>query len=442
MHIYIVGICGTFMAGIATIAKALGFEVSGCDHQVYPPMSDVLAAKGIAIDEGYQLPKTDVDLYVIGNAAKRGMPIIEDILSQKLPFQSGPEWLYDNVLSTKRVLAIAGTHGKTTTSSLLAWVLEYCGLEPSFLIGGVPQNFNSSARLTAAPFFVIEADEYDTAFFDKRSKLVHYRPEIAVVNNLEFDHADIFNSIFDIQKQLHGMIRLMAKDALLVYRANTPTIEQLLDMGAWSQLLTIGDEQGLHAKLRSDDARSFDVFNGSQYVLSIDWSLIGAHNIENALAVVAVCRQLQLPMDKVSQAFTSFKNTKRRMELKKVLNGVEIYDDFAHHPTAIASTLKGFQQKINFAEVAVIIEFGSFTMRSGQFFDEVLQALDGADRVFLLNTPKNKKGSAENHYICDSVEHLCQLIGDKPPFSHILVMSNKDNQLLFKELYRTLGEKG
>ena len=335
MHVHIIGICGTFMAGIASIAKQLGMQVTGSDKNIYPPMSDVLINQGISISQGYEalLVTQQPDLYIIGNAATRGLPIIEDILKHKRSYQSGPAWLYEYVLSKKKVIAISGTHGKTTTSSLMTHVLESCGENPGFLIGGVPINFECSARITSSKYFVIEADEYDTAFFDKRSKMVHYCPDIAVINNLEFDHADIFDSIKDIQKQFHGMVRVMPSNGLIICPDGIETIEQLLSMGVWSQIIRFNKPEKLHAELLVDDGSLFNIYEGKKLITRIEWNLIGQHNIQNALAVIAICLQLSLPIKQVTEAFKKFKQNQSYLSeygFKDVI-ALEYIGDFIRH---------------------------------------------------------------------------------------------------------------
>lgn len=440
MHIHIIGICGTFMAGIASIAKALSFTVTGCDEHIYPPMSDVLDSLGVTVTKGYEALPSDFqpDLYVIGNAAKRGMPIIEDILTNKYAYMSGPEWLYQHVLHHKKVLAVSGTHGKTTTSSLLAWVLDYCGKKPSFLIGGVPLNFEASARCNDSDYFVIEADEYDTAFFDKRSKMVHYRPDIAIINNLEFDHADIFDNLTAIQKQFHGMVRVMPKEGLLICPSNIKAIDDLISMGCWSQIIKINDALGLKAELMREDGSQFKLFYKNKCIAVIEWALIGWHNVQNALAVMAVCLHLALPLELVTEAFSLFKSVKRRLELKKTVRGVSIYDDFAHHPTAIKLTVRGLRDYIGDKHLISIVDFGSHTMRSGLFFDEIIKALETSDNVFLLNAPKTENTLPSGFFVCCSLEALGEKISQLTQRDNVLIMSNKGNQALLEKLYQIL----
>lgn len=441
MHIHIIGICGTFMAGIASVAKAKGHKVTGCDANIYPPMSDVLQDLNIDVIQGYEVPDFDyeVDLYVVGNAAKRGMPIIEAVLSNKKSYISGPEWLYQEVLRHKKVIAISGTHGKTTSSSLLSWVLECAGFNPSFLVGGVPSNFDISARLTDSDWFVIEADEYDTAFFDKRSKMVHYRPDIALVNNLEFDHSDIFDDLKDILKQFHGMLRLVPQNGAIFCPNAQENIDTLIDMGTWSEVIKLGTSTGLRTELIESDGSQFSIYNGEQKLLDISWDLIGMHNVQNSLAVFAICRHLSILPDKIAKAFATFENTKRRMELKKEVNGVAIYDDFAHHPTAIALTIEGLKAKIGNECLLAIIDFGSHTMKRGVLYSDVVRAVERADHVIFFNPPET-----ENIMIPDkiklsfSLEKLKNHLSNIQGVLHVLVMSNKANQDILESIETTL----
>ena len=338
MHLHILGICGTFMGGIAAIAKQMGFRVSGCDANVYPPMSTQLAQLGIELKQGYLVEHLDdePDLIIVGNAMTRGNVMVEHVLDRKIPYISGPQWLLDNVLKDRWVLAVSGTHGKTTTSSMLTWILQYAGMEPGFLIGGVPQNFDCSARLGNAPFFVIEADEYDTAFFDKRSKFVHYRPNTLVINNMEFDHADIFNDLSDIQRQFHHLIRMVPSNGLVLSPKSEQAISDTLAMGCWTPTeYSVGD----HDKLSGWHADKC-VADGSEYIVSfkgeiqgrVNWALIGDFNIDNGLMAIAAARHAGVPTSVTIEALATFVNTKRRLELKGEVNQVRVFDDFAHHP--------------------------------------------------------------------------------------------------------------
>ncbi|EGV37784.1 UDP-N-acetylmuramate:L-alanyl-gamma-D-glutamyl-meso-diaminopimelate ligase [Neisseria weaveri] len=392
-HIHIIGIGGTFMGGVAAIAKEAGFTVSGCDAKMYPPMSTQLEALGIDVHEGFdaaQLEQYPADVYVIGNVAKRGMDVVEAVLNRGLPYTSGPQWLAENVLHKHWVLAVAGTHGKTTTASMLAWVLEYAGLAPGFLIGGVPQNFNVSARLpqtprqdpdSTSPFFVIEADEYDTAFFDKRSKFVHYRPRTAVLNNLEFDHADIFADLAAIQTQFHHLVRTVPSEGLIVSNGAERNLEVTLEKGCWTPVERFGCESGWKIGEVFADG-SFDVYLNGNKAGHVGWEIIGEHNRMNALAVIAAARHAGVDVQTACEALSVFKNVKRRMETKGTVNGITVYDDFAHHPTAIATTVAGLRQKVGKARILAVLEPRSNTMKLGTMKAALPQSLQEADRVY------------------------------------------------------------
>ena len=392
-HIHIIGIGGTFMGGVAAIAKEAGFKVSGCDAKMYPPMSTQLEALGIAVHEGFdaaQLDEFQADVYVIGNVAKRGMAVVEAVLNRGLPYISGPQWLAENVLHHHWVLGVAGTHGKTTTASMLAWVLEYAGLAPGFLIGGVPENFSVSARLpqkprqdpnSKSPFFVIEADEYDTAFFDKRSKFVHYRPRTAILNNLEFDHADIFADLDAIQTQFHHLVRTVPSDGLIVANGREESIHETLDKGCWTPVELFGNQAGWQIG-EADKQGGFDVFFKGEQVGHIAWALLGEHNRMNALAVIAAARHVGVGVQTACEALGQFQNVKRRMEIKGTVNGVTVYDDFAHHPTAIATTVAGLRQKVGNARILAVLEPRSNTMKLGTMKAALPESLRDADQVF------------------------------------------------------------
>jgi UDP-N-acetylmuramate: L-alanyl-gamma-D-glutamyl-meso-diaminopimelate ligase len=350
MHIHILGICGTFMGGIAAIAREAGHRVTGCDTNVYPPMSTQLAAQGIELVEGYGVEQLalDPDVFVVGNVVTRGNPLMEEILNRGLPYVSGPQWLAQNVLSGRWVLAVAGTHGKTTTSAMLAWILEYAGLEPGFLIGGIPGNFGVSARLNSSrtSFFVIEADEYDTAFFDKRSKFVHYRARTVVLNNLEFDHADIFPDLAAIETQFHHLIRTIPANGLVITNGTDANLERVLGRGCWTPVERFGVAGGWQVTPAASDG-SFDVLWQGAVQGRVHWELIGEHNRWNALAAIAAARHAGVPPQVSIEALRSFRNVRRRMEVRGEVNGITVYDDFAHHPTAIRKTLAALRAAVN-----------------------------------------------------------------------------------------------
>lgn len=394
MHIHILGICGTFMGGIAVLAKAEGHKVTGCDANVYPPMSTQLEAQGIELIEGFNPSQTSLnpDIYVIGNVVSRGNPLMEEILNRGLPYISGPQWLAENVLQGRWVLAVAGTHGKTTTSSMLAWILEYAGLAPGFLIGGVPQNFGISARLpgipkqdanSQSPFFVIEADEYDTAFFDKRSKFVHYRPRTAVLNNLEFDHADIFNDLAAIETQFHHLVRTVPQQGLVVANGNESSLDRVLEKGCWTPVEKFGDgSDNAWTSANEADDGSFDVLLNGKYAGKLTWKLFGQHNRLNALASMAAARHAGATVEVAIEALSQFENVKRRMEVRGEVNGVTVYDDFAHHPTAINTTVAGLRGKVGKARILAVLEPRSNTMKLGVMKNALPESLKEADVVF------------------------------------------------------------
>ncbi|MDP7592469.1 MAG: UDP-N-acetylmuramate:L-alanyl-gamma-D-glutamyl-meso-diaminopimelate ligase [Litorilituus sp.] len=399
-HIHILGICGTFMGGIAALAKELGFKVTGCDAHVYPPMSTQLEQLGIELKQGYQVEYFDdePDVVIVGNAMSRGNVMVEYMLDRNIPYISAPQWLLENVLKDRWVLAVSGTHGKTTTSSMLAWILEYAQLSPGFLIGGVPQNFTCSARLGNAPFFVIEADEYDTAFFDKRSKFVHYRPRTLVINNLEFDHGDIFDDLAQIQRQFHHLVRMVPSNGLILSPKNEEAVNETLAMGCWTPTEQSACKQGWQAEKKSADGSEFAVsFNGIRQGV-VKWSLIGDFNIDNGLMAIAAARHAGVPSHIAIEALTEFINTKRRLELKGTVNSICVYDDFAHHPTAIAKTLASVRTKIDAQKqydskegrLLAVLEPRSNTMKSGVHNDLLPQSLAQADLVFIFQDEQIK----------------------------------------------------
>ncbi|OOE61743.1 UDP-N-acetylmuramate:L-alanyl-gamma-D-glutamyl-meso-diaminopimelate ligase [Salinivibrio sp. IB282] len=385
MHIHILGICGTFMGGAAMLAKQLGHRVTGSDSHVYPPMSTLLESQGIDIIEGYdpvQLSPAP-DLVVIGNAMSRGNPCVEAVLNQGLPYTSGPQWLHDFLLQDRWVLAVSGTHGKTTTASMLAWILEDCGYAPGFLIGGVASNFNASARLGDSPFFVVEADEYDSAFFDKRSKFIHYQPKTLVINNLEFDHADIFDNLAAIKKQFHHVVRTVPGIGQIIAPSDDTNVTDTLAMGCWSECVYAGPD-GQWQSMKKDPAGSqFDVYFAGELVGTVSWDLVGDHNVRNALMAIAAARHVGVTPDLACQSLETFINTKRRLEWRGEQAGVTVYDDFAHHPTAIRLTLEGLRAKVGNGRIVAVLEPRSNTMKQGVHKDTLAASLAGADTVFL-----------------------------------------------------------
>ena len=423
------------MGGVALLARSLGMKVSGSDANVYPPMSDQLKAAGIELQEGYlaEHMKPKPDLVVIGNAMSRGNPAVEYVLNEGLAYTSGPQWLANNVLKDRWVLAVSGTHGKTTTSSLLAWILEDAGLAPGFLIGGVPGNFGEAARLGDTPFFVIEADEYDTAFFDKRSKFVHYHPRTLVVNNLEFDHADIFDDLAAIQKQFHHLIRTVPSEGLIIIPPDEVDIDKTLSMGCWSKKQTVGLEAGdLQATEVSADGSEFKVQYQGKYQANVNWQMLGRHNVSNALAAIAAARHVGVNISQACEALAAFKGIKRRMELYGEVKGIRVYDDFAHHPTAIESTIKGLKANIGERKLIAILELRSNTMRMGIHKESLANCLQVADRVILFNqTDMNwslstvQQQLGEKATIEVSIDDIVGLIRDEAMRGdEILIMSN------------------
>lgn len=390
MHIHILGICGTFMGGIAQLAKSMGIKVSGCDAGVYPPMSDQLRKADIHLIEGFSPEQLALgaDLYVIGNAISRGNPLLEAILNQGLPYTSGPQWLQENILTGRHVLAVAGTHGKTTTTSLLAWILEEAGLNPSFLIGGVPENFGHSARLTNSPYFVIEADEYDTAFFDKRSKFVHYRPKTAILNNLEFDHADIFPDLAAIERQFHHLVRTIPSQGKIIFNDASEALKRVLKMGLWTPAESFGKTLSCDWQLVYREGPR--LFSGGKEIGLIEMPLPGEHNLLNACAAIAAAAAAGVPAEKALDALSGFKGVKRRMEVRGVVAGVTVIDDFAHHPTAIEETIKAVRAKYPNGRLLAVLEPRSNTMKLGTMKEKLAPSLEQADLVFCYQGPAVK----------------------------------------------------
>ncbi|HJW56660.1 MAG TPA: UDP-N-acetylmuramate:L-alanyl-gamma-D-glutamyl-meso-diaminopimelate ligase [Burkholderiaceae bacterium] len=388
MHIHILGICGTFMGGLAVLAREAGHKVTGCDMNVYPPMSTQLAAQGIELVEGFGPDQINIrpDLFVIGNVVSRGNPLMEEILNRGLPYISGPQWIGEHILQNKWVLAVAGTHGKTTTSSMLAWILEDAGYHPGFLIGGVPMNFDISARLSGkesgSDFFVIEADEYDTAFFDKRSKFVHYRPRTAILNNLEYDHADIFPDLGAIETQFHHLVRTMPGLGRLIVNDGEAALQRVIKRGCWSEREWFGENSNSDWTLGSHEDGSFNIFFKKQIQGVVHWSLTGRHNCLNGLAAIAAARHVGIRPAQSIEALCKFENVKRRMELRGAVNGIAVYDDFAHHPTAIATTIAGLRKKVGNARILAVLEPRSNTMKLGTMKDVLPGSLSDANLVF------------------------------------------------------------
>ncbi len=385
-HLHILGICGTFMGGVAALAKSAGYRVTGCDANVYPPMSDQLRSLGIDLIEGFSADQRSLrpDVWVVGNVVTRGNPLMEAILDHGDTYASGPQWLSEHILKGKWVLAVAGTHGKTTTSAMLAWILEHAGANPGFLIGGVPRNFPVSARLTGSPSFVIEADEYDTAFFDKRSKFVHYRPRTAILNNLEFDHADIFPQLADIERQFHHLVRIVPASGRLVVNGKDAALGRVLKKGAWTPVDLFGVEGGWSAGPAGADG-SFEVSNSGRALGRIRWELQGEHNRLNALAAIAAAAHAGVEPSRAIEGLAGFSSVKRRMELRGTVRGVSVYDDFAHHPTAIRTTLEGLRRKVGDARILAVLEPRSNTMKLGVMKAALPDSVSVADKVFVYS---------------------------------------------------------
>ena len=434
MHIHILGICGTFMGSLAVLAKELGHRVTGSDANVYPPMSTQLQAQGIELTQGYDAAQLEPapDLVVIGNALSRGNPAVEYVLNKGLPYVSGPQWLADHVLQGRWVLAVAGTHGKTTTSSMLAWVLEHAGMAPGFLIGGVPQNFAVSARLGQTPFFVVEADEYDSAFFDKRSKFVHYRPRTTILNNLEFDHADIFPDLAAIERQFHHLIRTVPSEGLVIHPTTEPALSRVIEMGCWTPVQTTGENGQWQANLLSADGSRFEVSFEGVVQGTVDWPLTGQHNVANALATLAAARYVGVVAPLGIEALCAFKSVKRRMEWVAEVQGVTLYDDFAHHPTAIATTLDGLRKRIGDAALIAVIEPRSNSMKLGAHRDGLPDSVRDADQVIWYAPPNLGWDLASTAAQCpvpavvaDSLEAIIERVkGQARPGTHVVIMSN------------------
>jgi UDP-N-acetylmuramate: L-alanyl-gamma-D-glutamyl-meso-diaminopimelate ligase len=431
-HLHILGICGTFMGGIAAIAKAAGYRVTGCDANVYPPMSEQLAALGIELIEGFSEDQLSLrpDLWVIGNVVTRGNPLMEAILDRGERYVSGPQWLAEHVLAGRHVIAVAGTHGKTTTSAMAAWILERAGRRPGFLIGGVPMDFPVSARHSDSSLFVIEADEYDTAFFDKRSKFVHYRPRTALLNNLEFDHADIFDDLAAIERQFHHLVRIVPRSGVIVSNGTDPVLERVLALGAWTPIERFGVPGGWNAGVADADG-SFEVAWQGRSLGRVRWQLLGVHNRLNALAAIAAARSVGVEAQAAIEALSVFSGVRRRMQVRGEAGGVTVYDDFAHHPTAIRTTVEGLRQRVGNARIVAVLEPRSNTMKRGVMKDALPQSLAGADRVYVYTHGLGWNANAvfaplgERAHCLDDLESLAGAVAaDARAGDHVLIMSN------------------
>ena len=448
MHIHILGIGGTFMGGIAAIAAAAGHRVTGCDANVYPPMSTQLAAQGIVPTEGYGIDQLGLkpDLWVVGNVVSRGNQLIEAILDRGDRYVSGPQWLAENILTLRSVIAVAGTHGKTTTSSMLAWILEEGGLAPGFLIGGVPQNFGISARLGAQDYFVIEADEYDTAFFDKRSKMVHYRPKIAVLNNLEFDHADIFPNLEAIEIQFHHFVRTVPRSGQLIVNGSDTALGRVLARGCWTPVDRFGVNDGWSAISVGGD--SFDVMHQGRSVGRVRWGLLGEHNRMNALAAIAAACAAGVEPARAVRALAQFRGVKRRLELRGTVRGVAVWDDFAHHPTAIGTTVAGLRDKVGNARILAVLEPRSNTMKLGAMKERLAESLKNADRTYCYSAnlgwdAATALASLGSRVSCEAdLERLiAAIVAEAKPGDQVLVMSNGGFGGIHGRLLAELGSR-
>jgi UDP-N-acetylmuramate: L-alanyl-gamma-D-glutamyl-meso-diaminopimelate ligase len=447
MHLHILGICGTFMGGIALLARAAGHRVTGCDTNVYPPMSEQLAAQGIELIEGWNADQIALqpDVFVVGNVVTRGNPLIEAILDRGLPYISGPQWLRDNVLAGRWVVAVAGTHGKTTVSAMVAWILEHARLAPGFLIGGVPGNFGVSAQLGSGVHFVVEADEYDTAFFDKRSKFVHYPARTAVLNNLEFDHADIFPDLAAIETQFHHFVRTLPGSGLIVANGGDAALARVLERGCYTPVEPFGMAGGWSPVAAGD---GFDVLWKGEHQGRVRWALQGAHNRANALAAIAAARHCGVPPAQAIAALASFSGVKRRMEVRGVVNGITVYDDFAHHPTAIETTLEGLRSKADSAGILAVIEPRSNTMKLGIMKERLADSLGAADRVYCYSAGLKWDASAvlaplgAKAVVTDDFEKLIAAIAaGTNTGDHVVIMSNGGFGGIHDKLLARLGQK-
>ncbi len=434
MHIHILGIAGTFMGGIAALARATGHKVTGSDQNVYPPMSTQLEKLGIGLMQGYKPEHLQPapDMVVIGNVVSRGNAAVEYTLDQRLSYTSGPQWLAEHVLKDRQVIAVAGTHGKTTTSAMVAWILEHAGLKPGFLIGGIPENFGESARLGGGEHFVVEADEYDTAFFDKRSKFLHYRPRTAVLNNLEYDHADIFPDLASIERQFHHFVRIAPSQGLIVSNADDANLARVLQMGCWTPVETFGAGGDWQARLLAEDGSDFELRFKGQARGRVQWELLGQHNVANALAAIVAAQHAGVAPESACAALSRFKNVKRRLELRGEVQGIAVYDDFAHHPTAISTTVAGLRARFPQQRILAVLEPRSNTMRMGVQQRELADSLRQADLVFLYQGPELKWDLAaavrplgEQVQVIRDLDSLAAAVSQAArPGDRVLVMSN------------------
>ncbi len=459
MHVHILGICGTFMGSLAVLAKELGHQVSGSDANVYPPMSTQLEQQGISLIEGYDPSQLDPapDIIIVGNAMSRGNPCVEAMLERGLPYTSGPQWLSENLLRDKWVLAVAGTHGKTTTATMLAWLLDNANMEPGFLIGGVPKNFDLSARVGESPFFVIEADEYDTAFFDKRSKFVHYHPRTLILNNLEFDHADIFDDLAAIQRQFHHVVRVVPANGQVIMPAGVTAIDQVIEQGCWTPVVKtcvgkaaeLDDDAEWQARLLKDDGSEFEVLHRGEVVGIVRWGMTGLHSVNNGLMALVAARNVGVQIAHGIEGLCNFGGVKRRMELIGEVAGIRVYDDFAHHPTAIETTLQGIRAQVDDETVLAVIEPRSNTMRMGMHRQNLARSASRADKVYWYQPAglewslQDVVDSCDNPAVLarDTHELIQNLVAEVKPGSHIVIMSNGGFEGIHLRLLEALQQK-
>ncbi|MBA2655480.1 MAG: UDP-N-acetylmuramate:L-alanyl-gamma-D-glutamyl-meso-diaminopimelate ligase [Tatlockia sp.] len=445
MHIHILGIGGTFMSALALLAREAGHQVTGCDENCYPPISDLLKAKGIEWTEGYQVSAQalSADQIIVGNAIKRGMPVLEAILNAGKNYSSGPQWLAENILSRYRVIAISGTHGKTTTTTMLSFILEKAGLQPGFLIGGIAPNFNTNARLGKGDWFVIEADEYDSAFFDKRPKFMHYRPEIAILNNLEFDHADIYENLAAIQQQFHYFLKTIPAKGVVIKPRDDQALNEVIKRGLFCRLeeLAFDNDACWRAELLKPSGQSFRVWYQGKSVAEVNWSLIGKFNVENALAALAVSHHAGVDLAVATQALTEFKPVKRRLEVKSDSHGITVYDDFAHHPTAISKTISALKLSGRHQRIFAVLEFASYTMKTGIHAEAMAEALSTVNGAFVLNPAQFDLATLAKewpcpHQILGSIPEIVEALiaEDLQAGDAILIMSNRGFGNIYEQL--------
>ena len=450
MHIHILGICGTFMGGLAQIAQAFGHKVTGSDQNVYPPMSDQLEQQGIKIMQGYdpEYLKPAPDLVIVGNTISRGNPALEYVLNEQIPFSSGPEWLYKGVLHNKHVLAVSGTHGKTTTTTILSWILEYAGLNPGFLIGGVAENFGISARYTDSDYFVIEADEYDTAFSDKRSKFIHYHPKTLIINNIEFDHADIFHDIAAIRREFHHLLRILPEKGKVIFPQGDMEVNNVLEMGCWSDTESFGEVSANWQIVSSNsDFSQFNVEHEGKELGTVNWSLIGEHNANNGLAAIIAAEHVGISVSKSCEALTEFRSVKRRLECIFNKNGTRIYDDFAHHPTAISKTLEALRQHVGEARIIAIMEPRSNTMKMGIHAETLAASFEKADQVLLFQADNidwdianNMSELGDRCRVFKDIEKIVSFVTEQHQSGdQIVIMSNGGFGGIHKKLIEALS---